>query len=78
MVQASTCVEDVVKAILQKSLGLLWSTLDHHVAVLQRDDLITHVCSSAVSHTRLRTQTYLGQILGDELRQQTLCGWGHL
>lgn len=60
IVQASTCVEDVVKAILQKSLGLLRPTLDHRVAVLQQDDLVTHVCLSAVSHTRLRTQTYLG------------------
>lgn len=44
-----TRVEDVVKAVLKKSLGLLWSTLDHCVTVLPEPQakLITHVCLTA-------------------------------
>lgn len=42
-----TCVEDVVKAILQKVLGLLGSALDHRVAVLPQSQasLITRAPS---------------------------------
>lgn len=50
-----TRVEDVVKAVLQKGLGLLWPTLDHCVTVLPQPQakLITHVGLTAVSHRRL-------------------------
>lgn len=53
--QAFTCVEDVVKAILQKSLGLLRSTTDYCVTVLPQCESNLTV---RVSFTYLLTTTY--------------------